>query len=605
MVTTANAPRRGTYVGRILSSAAGSSVKKASNFVKGLRRTQRIVPPPPESEPPPPESEPLELSPSTVQQANVAPQPEPQLENNKYTDAINEIVTKNITLSLLMRSLTEKKGLLITQCQAIGGFNIDKDIKVDIDDIYKRLGKIASVNLVALSEAGDYLKAVRSDHMRNGLIAGMETASINGSILDKIDDKFDDTVFIYKDFKESDKPLEFNFSETTQPSSKFTYHKPINNTKKFSNLKYINSSGINILNVHLPSSGPEKLENIDTFLKDYLPTVAELNETNVNIIVGDTNITCSKCGLVINDGNRKLIMQKMLNNVIQIYGDEWALLMSTTYVNKYRSYGILLNQQPIKSTVKGEPEPDGTAIFIKIKDKSVINTEFFSKNNFGQGWILLCNDTFYMDGFELSKLNLIKEIIPTKFLQFDTPSMDCLDTTNGILLDKLFIDHTPVQISFDAIKIMTGIQGTVQTWKNLVVLNAGSITNSTESKNWKLNILKCMDEIKEIDKELYEGMYKEMKFNKNLTPEIIDGKKYIFNGESGDYDKIIGEYYGNWKINFDDKQPYGIHKDVFASLLNKADDKLSKLSCFPPPPLGTKMGGSYTKKIKSKRVKKQ
>jgi hypothetical protein len=226
--------------------------------------------------------------------------------------------------------------------------------------------------------------------------------------------------------------------------------------------------------------------------------------------------------------DRKQIMREMIDAVSKKYnvesdGFSWALLMSTTKVDKKRDGGILINQQALKKGV-GAKEPDGTAIFVKV-DKSMTPEKIkeISKSNFGKNWILFFDKDFYE-----SEDNVVD------FLTFDTNvNGGCLDE-NGFLIDRLFIDHTPVQISFNAIKQMIN-QPTLQaTWKNLVVLNAGSITCST--KNWNLDIIGNMTFIEQIDRQLFDDM------QKILYPDENDPSK--------SYD-TIGKEYGNWKITND------------------------------------------------------
>ena len=469
------------------------------------------------------------------------------------------------------------KDSLLTQCQAIAGFKIDNFDQLKKGEngnplkIFERLGKIASENLVALTEAGETDGKYPSDDvMTIGITTGMgiNVNDINDKILCGKKDLYDDNAFIFKGLNKSTIDKELTFSNGLE-----TFNKPMR-VKPFSNLKYIVSNGINILNVHLPSDGPSK-ETIDVFLNKYLPTQSEINNIIPDLIVGDTNITCSKTNsLSVSNENRETIMKQMLESIKKLYGDNWALLMSTISVNKIRSYGILLNQQPKKTNKEETAEPDGTAIFIKVYESiTPEKIQEISKNNFGQNWILLFNDTFYRYKHE-----------NVDFLKFDTNiNGGCLDT-NGFLIDRIFIDHTPVQISFNAIKQITNKSDLLQSWKNLVVLNAGSITNST--KNWILNILPCINEIQKIDESLYYGM-------KDV---------FVPDNKNKDYASINGVEYAKWKITKE-------NLNAVAPLLAKSHVELSQLdrTCFPQQKVeqkaqaqGTSFGGKYTKKGKHK-----
>ena len=544
--------------------------------------------------------------------------------------------TTTMDLSKLMSYLKNNVSeSLLTQCQAIAGFTINdynqlkKEGSGNPSKIYERLGKIASKNIVVLTEAGE----VDGDYtdlniMINGISNGMvDTPDVNNTIKGMVNYvgyypglKFDDNVFIYKEFKTKDYLLRFKPEESdivTQdvpdlsivksklkaklglkdnkdlpelpkyliPTKNiFTLHKKVKMNDKllqsllntqvkksddllpsFSNFKYITSNGVQILNVHFPSDGPNQIL-IEDFLKEYLPTLTELRNALPDIIGGDTNITPKKCKSVFKDqtekvtiANRKTIMEQMIVGIELKYpGSKWALLMSTTSVDKERDGGILINQQALKKK-DGSKEPDGTAIFISMIYRK--NDFKVNRDMFGTNWVLLWDNTFYSDqsSYDTELLNQANKVIdplpdPVKFLHFDNEKInDCLDSSTDFLLDSLFIDHAPVQLSFDAFASMNTQIETTKSWSNLIVLNAGSITCST--KNWNLNIINYMNEIKNIDRQLFDEM------NKVLNTEPLQ------NYES------IGPEYGKWKIT---KNNY----IKIAELLAKTHFDLSKLECF-------------------------
>jgi hypothetical protein len=511
---------------------------------------------------------------------------------------------------------------LLTECQAIAGFKIDnfddlnKEKKGNPLEIFKRLGETAKFNLIALSEAGELDgKYPEKDIMTVGITnrMGILENKINETILCGTNKAFDDNAFIYKNFdKVRDK--EKKFSNTTN-----TLKKEVDKYPSSSYLKYIESNGINILNVHLPGNGPasfivkpvkpvnESPANkkpviepvsistepniIDIFLRNYLPTLNELNNVKPDLIVGDTNITCSKCKIEVNDTNRKDIMRKMLKSVNSIYNCKFLLLMSTTKVKKIRSYNFLLNQQILKSNQKETEEYDGTAIFIRVDDESIstIDKTLINDTNCGKYWTSLMLN---IDNTESSENSSQTNKSAVNFLTFDTEIDECLDN-NKLLNDSLFIDHTPVQISFNAIQKITNAKPTnaknatdptSTMWKNLVVLNAGSITNS--KKNWSLNIIPNIDEIKKIDETLYYDMKTIL-----VGPKPTNNENAITKWK--DYEKFDGIEYGNKKLTT-------TNLNQITPLLAKAHYALSQLGCFKPAILG----GGYTKKSKCKRKRK-
>ena len=498
-------------------------------------------------------------------------------------DKVSNIVYDGIPLVNLIGHLTDAyKDSILLKCQPVGGFEVDyEEINVgkngNPSKIYERMGKIATENFIAVTELGE-IKGEYSEErvMMDGLNKKIEKNTY--SILGKVGNKFDDNAFIIKNEGNTNNELLFNNETNTLNKT---------NTElagsSFSNLKFISANGINILNVHLPSDGP-KLNSIFDFLKAFLPSQEELHQKIPDLIVGDTNITCLKCNKILkpkegtnnkapaadtykiydtdpktDEGiedrltNRNAIMQEMISAISSIYkkeGSTWALLMSTTRVNKRRNGGILTNQQANKKMV-GSNEPDGTAIFIKVT--GTLDDEFLNNSsNFGHNWILCYDGKFYPN--PQPKVQTKDDAV--NFLHFDTDVDNCLDETSGFLKDTLFIDHTPVQISFNAIQKMNPTLTSTPAWKNVVVLNAGAITCSSSNKNWKLNLIPCMDKIKKIDETLFNGM------KTILAPTSTKG-----------YLDTPGNEYAKWNI-IENNVP------IIAELLAKTEIDLSTLDCF-------------------------
>jgi hypothetical protein len=506
----------------------------------------------------------------------------PTLKSGKVSDIESGGIPLVNLIGHLTNASTSKDSILLN-CQPVGGFEVDyAEINVgkngNPSKIYERMGEIATKNFIAVTELGE-LKGVYEGGLKvmidglNKKLGNEDEYSILGKVLNEDVEKFDDNAFIIKN--KGNTNTELLFINNTN-----TLKKP-GPASSPSNLKFISANGINILNVHLPSDGPQST-TINEFLNTYLPSQEELKEQIPDLIVGDTNITCLKCNRLLdvtkkandpnpyidyadpkNDeeietrlSNRSAIMQEMISAISSIYkkqGITWALLMSTTRVDKIRNGGILTNQQANKKMV-GSNEPDGTAIFIKVTG-SLDDTFLTDSSNFGYNWILCYNGKFY----PTPQQELQPKKSAVKFVHFDEDVDKCLDETSGFLKDRLFIDHTPVQISFNAIQTMNPTLRSVPTWQNVVVLNAGAITCSATNKNWKLNLIPCMDQIKIIDETLFEEM------KKILAPTSTKG-----------YLDTLGKEYAKWSITT-------INVNEIAQLLANAHASLLKIECFKNP----------------------
>jgi hypothetical protein len=280
-------------------------------------------------------------------------------------------INDGILVSQLMGHLkSTRSDSFLLKCQAIAGFKIDNFDQLKEgknghpSKIYERLGKTASENLVVATEVGEIggnysgLEVMMSG-IRNGMV---DAPDVNITIKGNVGSEFDDNVFIYKGFTDKHTLLNFkaiepgstqSVQDLSQPTLHTLHkiHTKAGDTKaldSLSNFKYINSNGVKILNLHLPSVGPNG-NSIDDFLKAYLPTIEELLGEIPDVIAGDSNITIEKCKNPKLD--REQIMREMVGAVSTKYkvtGFSWALLMSTTSVDKERDGGILINQQALK-----------------------------------------------------------------------------------------------------------------------------------------------------------------------------------------------------------------------------------------------------------------
>jgi hypothetical protein len=515
-----------------------------------------------------------------------------------------------------------KLDLLLLKCQPLGGFGVEDPLvlKMDgsIDNILKRLGKIASVNLIAITEAGDISKeqADASRFTELGNVKCMvDEKNKQGNDVKMIDDN----AFIYPKslVEEVGQNKELFFIEAP---GKMTISLHIGDKKQFSNLKYMSSNGIRILNVHLPSSGPENT-GISVFLNKYMPKPSQLVDGIPHLIVGDSNITSSKT----NKTDRNILMKEFRKSINDLYETqeskyEWGLVMNPTKVHKERKGGFLLNQQVNKSN-KAANEADGSFIAFRylktIKTQPNWNTFFVNGGAFGKNWELCLapepastnrpapNATLPISpapiipqpgqgtsfgGASISDadgiiLPPIREAQQVKFLQFDIPIVDienCLNTETGKMMDRLFIDHTPVEMSLEAIQMLLEPGELIGTpsWKNVIVLNSGSIINS--SKQWDDSITDYVSEIKLHDIKLFNEVVGILidqggnnvesivrKSNTLVEKEKVDVIVNKIDGNIRNYELFDGPTFGKFKIDFD--APYF---DKFVKALYDAENKL-------------------------------
>ena len=553
------------------------------------------------------------------------------------------------------------------------------------ENIFKRLGKIASVNLVAFSEGG-VEKIIQPNDL---IVKNVGTESMRCQLNNN---NFDDTGFVCKLFNENDKELTFN-------NGSKSFHK---GNRIFSNSKYMETNQMNILNVHLPSNGPGETivpkedmtyythqELIEKFCEQYLPSPKELNSIP-DIIVGDTNITCSKClqPQIFKDGKpidppppikRSDLMYCLKKSIYNIYENsdsvhDWGLIMSRTKIKKMRSYGFLLNQQINKSNIDthANEDRDGTIIAFRYLKK---NLEPSSEN---KDRIDLISGKFFGDNFEILFERMLYigtmprlangKIIPTlddpesvSFLHFDTPIDDCLYTLNddekkidqlieeelkkaeikeieeainynknfmysaipqtiqrderypiwikkqknGMLIDRLFIDHSPLQFSYEGIMRicrptveLPQLDKKVNTWKNLIVLNLGSIINSG-NKDWNTDKMRLIPQIKIIDKDLFDEILRILLTNTTNKPLPSD---------KDNYEKFDGKLFGKFVLtNANIPLIAKAMKDAHIAIINLFSKNNIKGGTKPKMKRKFKSRIDKTKKIKrkTKRIRKQ
>ena len=437
--------------------------------------------------------------------------------------------TRGIKVSEFNKCLMrEYKDSLLLLCQPIGGFEVDfdllaKDKNGTPEKIFERLKQISDHNLVAFSEGGELEYSEGTEMFDPMIKVGEFKCGQNPFAVD-------DTGFVG-----DSNSIELNFSKGTL--NNLSLHK--GDQSVFSNSKYLKSQGLNILNVHLPSKGPGELykpnvvkavveslapatinskdihyESINQFLKTYLPSNEEL-QVIPDIIVGDTNITSSKCvtkNIKSDPTNRMDIIRHITRALNELYTQadySWGVLMNPITIEKKRSYGFLLDQQINKSNLIEAPEEDGTIIAFKylIQNKDILKKEFFIEHS-GQYWEV-CLGAIDTDYISVTPNDSVK------FLTFDSVPLQCLDEKFK-LKDRLFIDHAPVQFSFEGMISLKKTLGGASSEpaspvpaspvpaspKNLIALNLGSIINS--KKMWNLDLIKIIKDIQVIDESLFD-----------------------------------------------------------------------------------------------------
>jgi hypothetical protein len=493
----------------------------------------------------------------------------------------------------------------LLECQPIGGFKVERP-EEDKDGInylttgdgnptkiFDRFAKIASNNLVAISEAGSLLVDKHDPLMidRLNLISPFKDKDIKDSLLHEEQNKdvinknitFNDTGFVCGVFNSNDKK---------------------DTTTTLSSIKFMDSNNIIILNCHLDSKGPNKFDDkknpigwkikVNKFIEDQFP----LHSTgkSPDVIVGDTNITISKTKNSSEQITRKELLQCILYEINERYNPNnenelnkcWVLITSSVKINKIRSGFLLLNNQMYKANKKEIIEEDGTIIAIRTnKDKLPELTKEFCNSNFSKNWHICYLDS--VKGY-IHENNLPETELIVNFLQFT--DLDKCTNESGMPLDDIFIDHSVLAVSKHAIltltqstptsSIPTNIREKSQpSWNNLVVLNLGSIINSNNP--WILELL-----------------------NKDILPKIRIADDKLFSqmivkltDEDFKYDSYKGEIFGELVF----KQDVDMI-DTFAKAMTRVHMYLeSQISSIFPKTV-IKAGYLKTRKIKKYKTKK-
>jgi len=387
-----------------------------------------------------------------------------------------------------------------TTLQTTGGFSLPTDIDethleyLKVENIYKRLGKMATNNLVAVSECVKSGEFDVSSHLDRATILGCEN----------------DTGFIIKNTDVSS----FKVGEAT------------NSATRVLTIEIPESSEIKIASIHLPGDGPNKQKPISEFLEDNLN---HLRSEAVQVVCGDTNITDNK----VKPEEKDKRMFEIANYFYGFFGSPCLILSSNVPVIKHRRGFILRNQQLKKSVPESETssESDGTIIAIKlgsgITGKSIqdeiagIDMTCVAKLGDSDPTILKSQS---------------QSPIPVEALNFTTNIDECInDAGDGHPMEPIWLDHSLLYIKMQTLVELLGttIPDTFPLPRNLIVANMGSIVNSG-NKNWNTTYIPKQADINETDRAIYEIIKKA-----NSESELPEYENIHGSGMGGKTDKSI------------------------------------------------------------------
>uniref|UniRef100_A0A6C0JQK3 Uncharacterized protein n=1 Tax=viral metagenome TaxID=1070528 RepID=A0A6C0JQK3_9ZZZZ len=386
----------------------------------------------------------------------------------------------------------------INTCAVAGGFNLPKQevLKhLKIDSIFNRLFEIADNNLVFASEMGEgkpEYNNVKFTQANNAKIRGLELIHVPDSSAINDTCVLTSSMFIGE-------ALGINSGKYTVEPGKGRYK-----------LVPIDDHGNLIASIHLSGDGPagdkeKEPKTIANFIKSHLP-----NDKNICMFCGDTNITTLKTP---GEPSRQEIGKQIASALHKLNDNEWVVFMSDLKVDKMRSGFVLYNQQLKKSTYpeegKDSSEADGTIFAIKISHQSAIDGILAD--------IPSHYSCYTKDG--TVKKSTVESIEPIYTFSGDN-SLD----SNGQVIEKIFLDHSVLQLSADKCNTLLSPIILPTDIKNVIVLNMGSIANSGQ-KNWNTNNIDSYDEIVKADKALYDVL----KVHESKLPEFdkIVGSKFL------------------------------------------------------------------------------
>lgn len=377
------------------------------------------------------------------------------------------------------------KDTFVQSLQTTGGFalkSLEPQIlsNLQVENVYKRLAHLSENNIVAVSEC------IKGTEEPNNVVTNMllEFPSVHMHGCET------DTGFV--------------IGSTVSSVSSVTYI-PVS-----SGCSVLDFNGIKIASVHLPGDGPNaKNQTIEEFLDENLK---DLKSHNVDIVLGDTNITDGKSKNI--KRNRK---QDLKDYFTKFFGGQCVVIMSDARIGKHRRGFILRNQQLKKSVPESvnDSEADGTIMAIKLKKlkKDLTYEERIALD-------ILCNLPRFTS----------KDVFNA--LEFRTQPNECLNS-KGQPRETVWLDHSVLYISMKQLCSLIGKSYPSSYPRNLIVVNMGSIVNAG-NKSWNTRYIPYQALINEYDKKFYEII---RKYNPGKLPEYKDIVGSSMTSETG-IDKV-------------------------------------------------------------------
>ena len=403
----------------------------------------------------------------------------------------------------------------VKSLQTTGGFalkSLDKNTlsNLQVENVYERLGHLSQNNIVAVSEC------IKGPEEPQNVVSNMLSKFTNISMhgCEK------DTGFVIDSKDNSITVTEVSYG-----------------------CSVLDFNGIKIASIHLPGDGPNaKKQTIKEFLDENL---RNLKLHNVDVVLGDTNITDSKS----TSKNRKKELNDYFTNFFE---GPCVVIMSNARVGKHRRGFILRNQQLKKSVPESfnYAEADGTIMAIKLKEQLT-----------------------YEDILGVNILSNLHRFISSDIinaLEFKTRPDKCLNE-EGQPIESVWLDHSVLFISMKQLCSLIDKPFNLLYPRNLIVVNMGSIVNAGH-KSWNTKYIPYQALINEYDRIFYEIIRNyETSYNRRLLPEYenIIGSSMI-SEESKGVDMI--EIY-KYEDEDEDKDKEKMKEEI-KEILNELKEKL-------------------------------
>ena len=389
-----------------------------------------------------------------------------------------------------------------TKLQSTGGFSLPVNITeieltyLTVENIYRRLGVLATDNLVAVSEC------VKNESDPTSVVTtvlGKSGSTILGCE--------NDTGFIMHPTTTQEDSTS-NFTVDLQQIVKTNTNPAENGTTRVLTIKMPESREIKIASIHLLGDGPGKSKSISTFLTENL---GHLLDFGVQVVCGDTNITDNK----VMPDEKQSRLDEIANYFYVFFGNSPCLILSSKVpVIKHRRGFILRNQQLKKSVPESETsaEPDGTIIAIKLVPRITADAIGIAIKDID----LNCVAKLHPDSRpETIKTQSPSSLSPVAALNFKTDIEGCIALSDGHPMEPIWLDHSLLHIKMQTLGTLLGITNIPLNFpRNLIVANMGSIVNAG-SKNWNTTYIPHQLEINETDKAIYDII----RANQGTTPE--------------------------------------------------------------------------------------